>query len=283
MNLTSMLRRIHSFLKGRVNLRSIPPMSFGPRSDVRDASGTVSVLSWWANGIRNSAYQVRPHRLAAAHPSTEAEGGRRHYGRRCNDCAGSRKRLAAIARLVARRTLRARSYPWHADQFGCLQSSPWRAALPRHLRSSDQRRHDPRMALSSASVRCVGGGLLDIESRRQRRRCRRRHGVRPGGHASRGRQHRRRRLHARPSGRRQGEPVVIDYRETAPAAATKDHVRTRTTAATATRLVGVPGTVRGLALAHQAVRQAALEGPRRCRPSSWPRRASPSTTTWPIR
>jgi hypothetical protein len=25
--------------------------------NVRDATGTVSVLSWWANGIRNSAYQ----------------------------------------------------------------------------------------------------------------------------------------------------------------------------------------------------------------------------------
>lgn len=47
----------------------------------------------------------------------------------------------------------------------------------------------------------------------------------------------------------QGEPIVIDYRETAPAAATKDMYR-KNTSHYGHKVVGVPGTVRGLALAH---------------------------------
>ena len=87
--------------------------------------------------------------------------------------------------------------------------------------------------------------------RRQRRRCGRGDGVRPGRHLPGGRQHRRRRLHGRPPAGGKAEPVVIDYRETAPAAATQDHVRQGRQPATAYMLVGVPGTVRGLALAHK--------------------------------
>jgi gamma-glutamyltranspeptidase/glutathione hydrolase len=45
-------------------------------------------------------------------------------------------------------------------------------------------------------------------------------------------------------------PVVVDFRETAPAAATKD-MFVQPEGRTAHRRVGVPGTVRGLALAHQ--------------------------------
>ena len=47
-----------------------------------------------------------------------------------------------------------------------------------------------------------------------------------------------------------GEPVVIEYRETAPAAATRDMFAKQTNTY-ALNAVGVPGTVRGLALAHQ--------------------------------
>ncbi len=46
------------------------------------------------------------------------------------------------------------------------------------------------------------------------------------------------------------EPVVIDYRETAPAAASKDTF-VKQQSLYGHRVVGVPGTVRGLALAHQ--------------------------------
>lgn len=46
------------------------------------------------------------------------------------------------------------------------------------------------------------------------------------------------------------EPVVVDYRETAPAAATVDMYRNQRSPF-GHRVVGVPGTVRGLALAHQ--------------------------------
>jgi gamma-glutamyltranspeptidase/glutathione hydrolase len=47
-----------------------------------------------------------------------------------------------------------------------------------------------------------------------------------------------------------GEPLVIDYRETAPAAATRDMFAGKGPPS-AYLMVGVPGTVRGLALAHQ--------------------------------
>jgi gamma-glutamyltranspeptidase/glutathione hydrolase len=47
----------------------------------------------------------------------------------------------------------------------------------------------------------------------------------------------------------QGEPLVIDYRETAPAAATRTLFADRPP--TPATLVGIPGTVRGLGLAHQ--------------------------------
>jgi gamma-glutamyltranspeptidase / glutathione hydrolase len=46
------------------------------------------------------------------------------------------------------------------------------------------------------------------------------------------------------------EPVVIDYRETAPASATRDVYADPTTKPSSYALAGVPGTVRGLALAH---------------------------------
>lgn len=46
------------------------------------------------------------------------------------------------------------------------------------------------------------------------------------------------------------EPVVVDYRETAPGAASTDMFREQRSAF-GHRVVGVPGTVRGLALAHQ--------------------------------
>ena len=83
----------------------------------------------------------------------------------------------------------------------------------------------------------------------QRRRCGRGHGVRVGGGVPRSRQHRRRRLHAHPSKRRR-DPTVVDYRETAPAAAGKAMFKPDESHFSH-RVVGVPGTVRGLALAHQ--------------------------------
>src|SRR5439155_11231378 len=46
------------------------------------------------------------------------------------------------------------------------------------------------------------------------------------------------------------EPVVIEYRETAPAAATKT-MYAKDASAYGHKAVGVPGTVRGMALAHQ--------------------------------
>jgi gamma-glutamyltranspeptidase/glutathione hydrolase len=48
---------------------------------------------------------------------------------------------------------------------------------------------------------------------------------------------------------RAGEPVVIDYRETAPAAASRNMFADKRPSAYA--LIGVPGTLRGLALAHE--------------------------------
>jgi gamma-glutamyltranspeptidase/glutathione hydrolase len=47
------------------------------------------------------------------------------------------------------------------------------------------------------------------------------------------------------------EPTLFDYRETAPAAATKDLFADGTTDAYSHKAAGVPGTVRGLALAHE--------------------------------
>src|SRR5207249_3988095 len=47
-----------------------------------------------------------------------------------------------------------------------------------------------------------------------------------------------------------GDPAVFDYRETAPAAATAD-MFVKQTSTYKHNAVGVPGTVRGLALAHQ--------------------------------
>src|SRR5262245_40907365 len=47
-----------------------------------------------------------------------------------------------------------------------------------------------------------------------------------------------------------GDPVIIEYRETAPAAATKD-MFAKTDERHGHKVVGVPGTVRGMALAHQ--------------------------------
>jgi gamma-glutamyltranspeptidase/glutathione hydrolase len=51
-------------------------------------------------------------------------------------------------------------------------------------------------------------------------------------------------------GGKQGQPLVIDFRETAPAAATRD-MFVKPAGRTPHRRVGVPGTVRGLALAHK--------------------------------
>src|SRR4051794_10230015 len=48
----------------------------------------------------------------------------------------------------------------------------------------------------------------------------------------------------------QGEPTVFEYRETAPAAATKD-MYTKNNSPYSHRMAGVPGTVRGLAMAHK--------------------------------
>jgi gamma-glutamyltranspeptidase/glutathione hydrolase len=53
-------------------------------------------------------------------------------------------------------------------------------------------------------------------------------------------------IHPPPS---KGEPAVVEYRETAPAAATKTMFR-KNESLYSHRVVGVPGTVRGLALAH---------------------------------
>jgi gamma-glutamyltranspeptidase/glutathione hydrolase len=47
-----------------------------------------------------------------------------------------------------------------------------------------------------------------------------------------------------------GDPIVIEYRETAPAAATKD-MFAKGASRFGPKVVGVPGTVRGMALAHQ--------------------------------
>ena len=97
----------------------------------------------------------------------------------------------------------------------------------------------------------------DPRPRRQRGRCRGGGRLRARGHLSARRQSRRRRLHGDPSRQRQPRHVAIDYRETAPGAATPtmfldakgdpDPKKSRDSALA----VGVPGTVAGLALAQQ--------------------------------
>ena len=86
---------------------------------------------------------------------------------------------------------------------------------------------------SSVSAPASDVGLDDPEAGRQRRRCRRRDGVRPGGHLSRGRQHRRRRLHGRPS-RRQGRAGRHRLSRDRPGRRHQDHVRQGRQPATAT-------------------------------------------------
>ena len=83
----------------------------------------------------------------------------------------------------------------------------------------DTARHGRRRVAAGS-----GGRQGDPAQGRQRGRCGRGDGVRHGGHLSGGRQHRRRRLHGRPSRAGQGEPVVIDYRETAPGRRDEDDV-----------------------------------------------------------
>ena len=116
---------------------------------------------------------------------------------------------------------------------------------------SAKSRHGMVVAVSPAGG---GGRARHPPQGRQRRRCRRGHGLRHGRHLSRRRQHRRRRLHGHPppAGEKDGvkrEPVVIEYRETAPLAATATMFKKGDTWYTH-KCVGVPGTVRGLALAH---------------------------------
>src|ERR1700722_11851790 len=53
-----------------------------------------------------------------------------------------------------------------------------------------------------------------------------------------------------PKGRGEGEPTVFEYRETAPAHAVKDMFK-QGDSHFSHKVVGVPGTVRGLALAHK--------------------------------
>ena len=106
-------------------------------------------------------------------------------------------------------------------------------------------------------------GARGAGARRQCGRRRGRHRLCDGGDLSARRQYRRRRLHGHPPRRASARPergprnIAIDYRETAPAAATRDMFldekgnadpqKSRDSALA----IGVPGTVAGLALAHQ--------------------------------
>ena len=92
---------------------------------------------------------------------------------------------------------------------------------------------------------------------RQRGRRRGRDRLRARGHLSERRQYRRRRLHGDPSRRRATKTIAIDYRETAPAATTRDIFLDDEGEADPAKsrdsglAIGVPGTVAGLALAHE--------------------------------
>ena len=79
--------------------------------------------------------------------------------------------------------------------------------------------HGMVVAQESRAAR-IGAEVL--QARRQRRRCRGRGRLRHGGDLSARRQHRRRRLHGDPSRQAGKRDIAIDYRETAPAATTKD-------------------------------------------------------------
>ena len=131
--------------------------------------------------------------------------------------------------------------------------------------ASPGRRHGhaagPRRALEGRPRRLhVGAGLrrrrVVLAQGRQRRRRRGRHGVRARGHASVRRQHRRRRIHDRPHADGRAS-TTFDYREQAPLQVDADDVprrgrQDRSQPHRAGYLApGVPGTVRGLALAHK--------------------------------
>ena len=143
-------------------------------------------------------------------------------------------------------------------------SSPSRSSL---LRTGRARRAPARNSAGAGRPRAQRrGGRAgttrgphrsgDSRSWRQCGRCRRRGRLRARGDLSARRQYRRRRLHGDPS--RQGQrDIAIDYRETAPAAASStmfldaqgnaDPAKSRDSALS----VGVPGTVAGLAMAHE--------------------------------
>ena len=100
-------------------------------------------------------------------------------------------------------------------------------------------------------------GVEILRPGRQRGRCRGRDRLCAGGDLSARRQYRRRRLHGDPPRARRNVDTAIDYRETAPAATTRDifldeqrRGRSAASRATPALAIGVPGTVAGLALAH---------------------------------